>query len=75
MDAEQIRAAARARFTEQLEAGLVPPIPPAAYGAVGLMRIETKQAPAKTQGDKAGALWTPETDAAAKKDKLWTPDS
>ena len=34
-----------------------------------------KQAPAKTQGDKAGELWTPETDAAAKKDKLWTPDS
>ena len=34
-----------------------------------------KQAPAKQQGDKGGELWTPETDAAAKKDKLWTPDS
>jgi trigger factor len=34
-----------------------------------------KQAPAKQQGDKGKELWTPETDAAAKKDKLWTPDS
>jgi trigger factor len=34
-----------------------------------------QQAPAKTQGDKAGELWTPGSDAAAKKDKLWTPDS
>jgi len=34
-----------------------------------------KQAPAKQQGDKAGELWTPGADAAAKKDKLWTPDS
>jgi trigger factor len=32
-------------------------------------------APAKRQGDKGAELWTPETDAAAKKDKLWTPDS
>ena len=34
-----------------------------------------QQAPAKTQGDKAEELWTPESDAAAKKGKLWTPDS
>jgi len=34
-----------------------------------------KKPAAKQQGDKAGELWTPETDAAAKKDKLWTPDS
>ncbi|MDQ3722766.1 MAG: trigger factor [Actinomycetota bacterium] len=34
-----------------------------------------KQAPAKQQGDKAGELWTPGSDAAAKKDKLWTPDA
>ncbi len=32
-------------------------------------------APAKQQGDKSKELWTPETDAAAKKDKLWTPAS
>jgi trigger factor len=34
-----------------------------------------KQAPAKRQGDKGAELWTPGADAAAKKDKLWTPDS
>jgi len=34
-----------------------------------------KQAPAKRQGDKGKELWTPEKEAAAKKDKLWVPDS
>ena len=34
-----------------------------------------KQTPAKQQGDKGAELCTPGSDAAAKKDKLWTPDS
>ena len=33
-----------------------------------------KKAPAKALPER-GELWTPETDAEAKKDKLWTPDT
>ena len=46
-----------------------------ADGQEGQEAAAKKQAPAKQQGDKGAELWTPGTDAAAKKDKLWTPDS